>query len=403
MNDLRNLLTEKLSPSRKSLLKQTTIDRLLPGPILANSQALIDAIGTGMQTTSEYFALPQRVLAELNEMLVDPLLHDLKRPQIRSFPTLMGLFILLRSTGLAVGETKPKRAVLIDMAMLEKWQALNPTEQYFALMASWLYDASLQCVGLGSRRGSGMIHELRSSYLHLTDRITVLENNRFGIMYGIERSVTVSLLHQFGWVRLTYDAEPAPGDAADVRKIERTEFGDTMFNAICQLGSDEDEDVQTLQANLQVYFPDWKNNLAQSEPEFRQGQHTFKVSLGKIWRRIVSPANVDLEQLANTILDAYKFDREHMYQFELRDTAGRSIVIAGPHLDDANYFAEELRVGDVPLQIGDSMIFHYDFSYDWRFKVTLESVDETISGKMKTPKVTEKSGAAPKQYDREGW
>ena len=139
MNDLRSLLTEKLSPSRKSLLKQTTFDRLLPGPILANSQTLIDAIGTGMQTTSEYFALPQRVLAELNETLVDPMPHDLKRPQLRSFPALMGLFMLLRSTGLAVGETKPKRAVLIDTAMLKKWQALNPTEQYFALIASWLY------------------------------------------------------------------------------------------------------------------------------------------------------------------------------------------------------------------------------------------------------------------------
>jgi hypothetical protein len=118
--------------------------------------------------------------------------------------------MLLRSTGLAVGETKPKRAVLLGRAMLEKWQALNLTEQYFALMASWLYDASWQSVGLGGRRGSCVIHELRSSYLQLTDRITVLGNNRFGIMYGIERSVTVSLLHQFGWVRLTYDAEPSP-------------------------------------------------------------------------------------------------------------------------------------------------------------------------------------------------
>ncbi|MDX1928540.1 MAG: hypothetical protein SFV81_18565 [Pirellulaceae bacterium] len=81
----------------------------------------------------------------------------------------------------------------------------------------------------------------------------------------------------------------------------------------------------------------------------------------------------------------------------MRDTAGRCIEIAGPHLDDADYFAEELRVGDVPLQIGESMTFHYDFGDDWRFKVTLESVDETNSGKMKTPKVTEKSGAAPKQ------
>ncbi len=403
MTDPRNLMTEKLSPSRKTLLKQTKIDRLSPGPILANFQTLIDAIGTGMQTTSEYYALPLRVLSELNEMLVDPLPHDLKRPQLRSFPALMGLFMLLRSTGLAVGQAKPKRVVLIDTVMLERWQALNSTEQYFALMASWLFDASWNSVGIGSRWEIGMHSELPRSYLQLTDRITVLEDSRIGILYDIERAVTVSLLHQFGWLRLTYNAEPAPGNAARVRQIERTEFGDAMFNAIFQLRSYDDEDAQKLQANLQVYFPEWKNNLEQSEPESRQGQHTFKVSLGKAWRRIVSPANVDVAQLANTILDAYRFNRDHLYQFELRDTAGRTIVIGGPHLDDADYFAEELPVGDVPLKIGESMTFLYDFGDDWRFQVTLESVDEFNSGKMKTPKVTEKSGAAPKQYDRDDW
>ena len=202
---------------------------------------------------------------------------------------------------------------------------------------------------------------------------------------------------------MTYDAEPAPGNAAKVCRIERTEFGDAMFNAIFQWGSDEDKSEQTLQANLQDYFPDWKCDLAKSKTEFRQGQYTLKVSLGKVWRRIVTPANVDLDQLADTILDAYKLDREHLYQFELRDTAGRSMVIAGPHLDDADYFAEELRVGEVPIQIGESMIFHYDFGDDWRFQITLESVDETNSGKLKTPKVTKRSGAAPKQYDHEDW
>ena len=91
------------------VLKQTRIDQQLPGPLLANVELLIDFIGAGLKTTSDYFVLPQRVLAELNESMVDPLPNDVKRPQLRSFPTLMGLFMPLRGSGLAVGKVKPQR------------------------------------------------------------------------------------------------------------------------------------------------------------------------------------------------------------------------------------------------------------------------------------------------------
>lgn len=116
MNTPRELLFSELSQAQQSVIKKTTIDDRSPGPLLTNIALVIDAIGTGLPTSSAYFALPQRVLAELNLSLIEPLPHDLKRPQLRSFPNLMGLFMLLRSAGLAVGETKPKRAVLIDPA-----------------------------------------------------------------------------------------------------------------------------------------------------------------------------------------------------------------------------------------------------------------------------------------------
>jgi hypothetical protein len=309
----------------------------------------------------------------------------------------------LRSTGLAVGELKPKRAVLIDPAMMEQWLVLNPTERYFALLASWFYETSWDCVGQRSHWEVGMLSEVRSAYLQLDDRITTLDDDRFGMLYGVETSVAVSLLHQFGWIRLTYGAKPKPGKAANVRKIQRTDFGDAMFVATCPLQSYEDENPKALQSKIQNYFPNWEVALSQPSSEYRDGQHTFKVSLGKIWRRIVTPADVNLEQLADTILDAYRFDHDHLYQYELRDTKGKEIRIAGPHLEDADYFAEDMRVGDVPLMIGDTMVFHYDFGDDWRFNVTLESVQEIDAGKAKPIKVTAKSGTAPKQYDHDDW
>ena len=131
MNDVRSLFDADFSAEHIAVLQQTKMNEQSPGPLLANIETLIDFIGTGLKTTSAYFALPQGVLAELNEAMVDPLPYDLKRPRLRSFPTLMGLFMLLRSSRLAVGVTKPQRAVLMDPAALEQWQSFNPTERFF--------------------------------------------------------------------------------------------------------------------------------------------------------------------------------------------------------------------------------------------------------------------------------
>jgi len=400
MKNVRSLFNADFSTEHVSVLQQTKIDEHSPGPLLTNIETVIDFIGTGLKTTSAYFGLPQGVLAELNEAMVDPLPHDLKRPQLRSFPTLMGLFMLLRGLGLAVGQTKPKRVVLIDPRVHERWQALNPIERYFNLTASCLYDASWDCVGMRSRGVTGLVNDLADNYLRFQERVTVFGDERFGNVYSTERSVAICLLHQLGWISLDYDATPKPGKAATVRRIERTDFGDAMFVATCNFGFYDDEMTGVLQKKLQPIFPSWKTILARPETGSREGNHTFKVSLGKVWRRIVASADVNLEQLAEAILASFQFDSEHLYQFELRDSTGNSITIAGPHLDDASHFADEMHVGELPLLIGDAMVFHYDFGDDWRFKVTLEAV---VEGETSGLKMIAQSGESPEQYDQEDW
>lgn len=402
MNDPHKLLSSKLSKSPQTVLEKATIDDRSPGPLLTNITRLIEAIGTGLPTSSDYFSLPQRVLAELNQSLLDPMPHDLKRPQLRSFPDLMGLFMLLRSTGLAVGETKPKRVVLIDPAMLEQWQSMNSTEQYFSLLKSWFYEASWDCVGHQGSRGRGMLKEVRELYLYFESCSTFADGSR-ATPYRFEPSVTANLLHQFGWIRLTYSEKPKPGKAADVREIKPTDFGQAMFAATCQFGSYAEDQADRLQAKVKNYFPEWKKTLVEQETEYRDGQYTFKVSLGKVWRRIVAPASGNMEQLASTILNAYQFDHDHLYRFVFRGKKGSQVTIAGPYLEDADYFADETRVGDVPLLAGETMIFHYDFGDDWHFQVNLESVDETPLKRIEAPELTAQSGEAPEQYEHDDW
>lgn len=98
------------------------------------------------------------------------------------------------------------------------------------------------------------------------------------------------------------------------------------------------------------------------------------------------------------MLDAFKFDDDHLYQFSYRDTSGKQVVVTDGRLDDGELFANEVRLGDMPLSEGESIKLWYDFRYDWKFTILIESIDDSMTKKFK-PKITARKGKAPKQYD----
>ena len=136
------------SKSSRQLLHQQKIDQNAPGTILRDFQSLLDFIGPeGLRTTSKFYTLPIGGLAELDERMTKPLRPDLLRPQLRSFPNLLGLHLLLRSTGLGVpGSGKTTGRLTLNHKLLASWQELNPTEKYFNLLEAWLCHASFNLI-----------------------------------------------------------------------------------------------------------------------------------------------------------------------------------------------------------------------------------------------------------------
>jgi hypothetical protein len=59
-------------------------------------------------------------------------------------------------------------------------------------------------------------------------------------------------------------------------------------------------------------------------------------------------------------------------------------------------FTSEVSIGDVPLSIGQSMTYLFDFGDNWEFDVTLEVVKK--GGDKQSAKVLEAHGEPPKQY-----
>ena len=54
-----------------------------------------------------------------------------------------GLYLILRASGLAV---PMEDRLTIDPRVLVQWHDLNPTEQYFTLLDSWLVEGSCEII-----------------------------------------------------------------------------------------------------------------------------------------------------------------------------------------------------------------------------------------------------------------
>ena len=163
-------------------------------------------------------------------------------------------------------------------------------------------------------------------------------------------------------------------------------------------GLDDDADVTfgALQDIIQPHFPAWRHNLSLPEPAFQDGTYIFKVSLGRIWRRIAIPATHDLESLSDSILGAFEFGHDHLYAFYYKNRFGASASVHHPYMDEPP-FTTDVQVGDLPLQPGATMTYLYDFGDHWEFDVHLERLDP-VDRRMRKPRILETHGEAPEQY-----
>ncbi len=156
-----------------------------------------------------------------------------------------------------------------------------------------------------------------------------------------------------------------------------------------------------LQPAFQPFFKEWQTIYRRPEREARPGIHIFKVSLGRwrgssgVWRRLAVPPDNSLDQLASAILDAFKFDEDHLYDFCYRDQRGKQRVYNHPGTEEGP-FTDQVAVGQLELALKDEMLFTFDYGDNWQFTVRLESVE--APDVLRRPGVIASAGKAPEQY-----
>ena len=338
----------------------------------------------------------------------------MKRPQLRSHPYLQGLHLLFRASGLGrVEGAGGKARLVLDPAMMAQWDRLNPTEQYFQLMEAWMRFGRAEMVG---ERGSPC-GDLRLPCLQAWELLPE-KGLRFGaettqVVYfpGVGRDLyLLALMDLFGLMKVEPPRRPVtPWSPA---ALEHDPFGDAALRLIFasefdpsptdDLPRDEEEGTPgerrfgAWQPLFRPYFPEWRENLEVPESESREGEFLFWVSLGKVWRLIAMPADATLDDLVGWVLRSMKFDSDHLYEFTYRDRMGAEASAFHPEMDHGPW-ADQIALGTLPLEPGQTMGLKYDFGDTWRFIVRLERVDPP-GGKATRPRILESHGEAPRQY-----
>jgi hypothetical protein len=416
-----------LSDQQVALLEQQTFSTTQPGPILKDFQMLLDQLVAGpIKVSGKWHQFPAATLKALNGQLSRPVQLDLKRPQQKSYPHLQGMFILLRAAGLALITQAGKQSVLrLNPETYAAWQALSPTEQYFSLLEIWMIRAHPEIVG--EQRGGS--HPLGDDCLrgwHFIWKQPVLKYANTQAQQDLHYwpgLVNLALLELFGMVEIKSGA-PEQGKGWRIRQVKRLPWGEVLATALNQINAaygfqwrglaDPTQPLGELQPTLQAYIPDWQNSLPiPSGPEPRSGRHIFKVSLGRVWRRIAIAAEATLADLSRLILDSVDFDNDHLDLFRYPTPTGRQMEVTHPWADGP-VSTDEVTIGSLPIAVGQGMDYIFDFGDYWQFKVQLEAVETDpgeapviakVKGRRSQPldlrdwgEVLERHGEAPPQY-----
>jgi hypothetical protein len=319
-----------------------------PGTILNDVSTFLQFVGpAGIASQSRNASLPFECLPELNRKMSHTVVLALKRPLLRDYPNLAGIFILLRVMDLL--QMKGNRLVVFGPA-LEAWRALNPTEQYFALLEALLFHSQSDVLGGHRTREEAQCIERVTIFLgHMSERWQDFRpHDSIGLLgpRGELRPWHLFTLQQLGLVELrpaTFpkkqraqwggqgwlvggarltpwgtavswallgclkkglddEAEDAEDEEVAPPRSAQLELGETVTprpsSATIEIDdggdddateSGEDESGQVarfgvLQPVFQPFFPEWQQVFSPPGRQVSAGMHFFKVTLGG-WKR----------------------------------------------------------------------------------------------------------------------
>jgi hypothetical protein len=386
-------------------LGQQAISETIPGSILQDFQTLLDFIGQeGITVGGQRNLIAMKSLAQINQQLVEPIKTNLQRPQQKSYPTINGLYLLLRATGMGKVVRQGKRSkLMLEPMMLDNWQQMNLTERYFNLLEAWLVVANEEMLGERGYMTEGT--KCLQYWLKMPPKGEKFPD------YQTQQNLkyypgfhNLALMKLFGLIEASY-GKPEAGKGWRVKSIKQTAWGKELLQVAFEnwtfpemIWDDEqpvDPQFGTLQPILQPYFPQWQKIIELPKIESSQGVYLFKVSWQQIWRCIAISSDLTLWDLSQLILQSFDFDCDHLDMFSYKNQLGRTVQVVHPYMNDSPS-TDEVKIADLPLAVGSVIEYLFDFGDNWEFQLQLEEIKSDL--RPGYGEIIASEGKAPEQY-----
>ena len=135
-------------------------------------------------------------------------------------------------------------------------------------------------------------------------------------------------------------------------------------------------------------------------------QYTLKVypnGMGRTTYRVIEfPGTYTLDDLCSTIMQAFDFIHEHMYEFCMDNRMYSENSYQ--YRPEPGYPSTDIKLDKISLEKGQKFSLHYDYGDDWMFTINVQKIEE-VNGKI-TPSVIKSKGDVeqyPSWVDDEEW
>ena len=346
-----------------------------------------------------YFAIKH--IKDLNAILLDPIDVFSTRPAQKTYPNINGIYLLLRTMGMLRFQVSKKEIVMrVNEELLENWQRLNPTEQYFTLLENWLLHSKPDEVIEVSRSNFPLGEVIRFfTYGQNRSIERMIENLSFfpayynialAKMFGFIEVVTITPNKKIRWNIIDIKLHPLVKEILERIKPKNDK---ALMNLIFDLPP-----RGYTKAIFAPYCKAFNNILVYPKEREKNGVFRLKMSLGKVYRTIEITSETDFKTLAAIILDLFDFDNDHLYEFKFIDNFGQQVAIKHGEmsLDEGKAWANEFCLKNIPLEEQNSFTFIFDFGDWWEFNIMIEKIEE--GKRMDDFKLIKSVGDAPEQY-----
>jgi len=336
------------------------------------------------------------VFKEINGFLSHKIEFNKPKVFAKSYPNVIAMFLLLRLSGLTkIEKLKSKNVLVIENDFYEKWKTLNKTEQFFHILKTIVFNFTLEPIN--EKKGDSFYNYVISEFAK-NNNIEIKKNDN--LFNYFETKINISIYEQLGFI--TTSAQLNNEGNWEYTNIKVLSYGKIFFNyfieKIRKSYNNEKVIKQKFDDEMKQIFPNYINKIKFKNKIIKDSNFIFEVSLKhhNLKLKISISSEAILDQLCIFILDCLDFDYDHLYSVEMKNNLGQTICFDGSAYEKLT--TETIIIGKLPIRVGSSMLYTYDFGENWEFDIKLLEI-ENADVKLEEPKLLELKGEIPQQYE----